>query len=171
MIWNVPEDILEMILNIFTKSTDEEFRIYFVGMRKEVEQHMHATLGKDPAIISRMPNVLTYRTLCQRAKTLYQTLVDHDAWGPALNIKDKGAAPAGFVATAMVGLVQQQGGQQDLSKIKCFACKQFGHYKANCPNRATTTAVSTTTAATTTWKKVALKDGESDTKVVDGTSW
>jgi hypothetical protein len=86
----LPEDILEMILNIFTKSTDEEFRIYFVGMRKEVEQHMHATLGKDPAIISRMPNVLTYRTLCQRAKTLYQTLVDHNAWG----ITTRGVLPS-----------------------------------------------------------------------------
>jgi hypothetical protein len=71
----------------------------------------------------------------------------------------------------MVGLVQQQGGQQDLSKVKCFACQQFGHYKANCPNRTTMTAVSTTTAATVTWKKLAPKDGESDTKVLDGTSW
>jgi hypothetical protein len=73
--------------------------------------------------------------------------------------------------SAMVGLVQQQGGQQDLSKIKCFACQQFGHYKANCPNRTGTNAVSTTTTATTTWKKVAPKEGESDTKVVEGTSW
>jgi hypothetical protein len=41
----LPEDILEMIVNIFTKSTDKEFRIYFVGMCKGVEQHIRYFTG------------------------------------------------------------------------------------------------------------------------------
>jgi hypothetical protein len=108
---HLPEDILEMIVNIFTKSADEEFRFHFIGMRKEVEKSMRETLGKDPATIACMPDVITYRILCQSALTLYQTLIDHGGWGPTLDTKDKGAAPAGFVATskrehsAMVGLV------------------------------------------------------------------
>jgi hypothetical protein len=171
----LPDDILEMIVNIFTKSADEEFRIHFVGMRKDVEKSMRDTLGKDPATIARMPDVITYRILCQSASSLYQTLIDSDGWGPALNLKDKGSAPTGFVAItqpeygAMVGLVQQQGNQQDLSKIKCFSCQQFGHYKNNCPNSAGPATVSGTT--TVSWKKMAPKEGEQDTKVVDGVKW
>ena len=135
----------------------------------------------------------TPRQIVEELKTKYISLVDQKQW-PHKNQREKNDEMSAM--HAKLNALQQKfdsykstnnnqrnqsqvGGSgpmvRDLSNITCHGCGKKGHYKNECPNKNTPTAVSPGAPVATTpppaWMLKGPASGESEIKTVDGVEY
>jgi hypothetical protein len=163
----LPEDITLTIVNIYAKSSVEEFRIYFIGRRVEVERFLKKSSGKSRDVVRAMDDYIGYKEMGLEANSQYQSLIDSGNYGPATTANDAGDAPQVFMTkTDTTALIQQKlkTSTRDTSTIKCFKCGKMGHFANKCPD---TTTPSNVPSGAPNWKKVAPAATDEQTKTVD----
>lgn len=79
----LPPDILLTIINAFTTSSVEDFRVSFIPRRAQIEKFIRESQGKAPSAITKLPNYTTYHSLLDDGLSLYRSLYDSNKWGPA----------------------------------------------------------------------------------------
>jgi hypothetical protein len=169
----LPIDTNLAIVDKYTESSSEDFRVHFMTRRAAVEIFMKATAGKDESVIAQLPNPITFKTLTLEASTKYQSLLDTNKWPSAATANDRGGAPdlhanmakleAKLDAIGNAVLHQKSshgngsggGGRIDKSQVQCHDCHQFGHMKNECP-----------TSAATKWKVTAPAASDPQSKQV-----
>ena len=170
----LPQDIILTIVEKYGKATSEEFRIHFLQRRSRVESYLREIAGKDPSVISKILDPVTFRTLVEESNDKYQGLLDAESWPPAS--KDKGAAPesAFMTKTDVEGLLAQAKltatkGSGDVSKVVCYNCGEKGHYANKCTKAKQASPAGAT--GPPNWKKTPPATDSTHIKEVDGTVW
>jgi hypothetical protein len=107
-------------LNDIASLTMEQLQsfLYVAGLTGEVRKEVEAKMDWK---IESYSSIMDYAT--QVHSRLRGILVVREAAGPSP--MDLGA----------VGVEKGQQGKKDLTKVQCYHCKGFGHYKAHCPQK------------------------------------
>lgn len=157
----LPEEICYIILDHLCESSNEKFKVDFMGMRKKIAQEIREYHGKSRDAIKNIQVTnghYTYISLLEEACETYQTLVDLGQWSVVGKSRDKGGVPEAMTAEVNA-LVQQlkasfkrnwgkddkgSSKQSDTRRtdnrnkskriVKCYTCGEEGHIKPNCPN-------------------------------------
>ena len=186
----LPANICITINNQLVKCSVADFRIEFQGIRKKLNDELREYNGKSQTVIHEMAikgKYYTYHTLLEEATSSYLNLKQCKMWGPDVDNMDRGHAPeinlacltyAEFnalidkaVKASLGGNTGSQGDTENSTDdvdIICFFCKQKGHYKKNCKKFLARLNGNNNEQE---WKSQAPKDGEEETKTVNGFDW
>ena len=119
-----------------------DFKIHWMGKRKEVVEFVKETLGKDKAAVAALPNVIHFRDLLEEAKETYTDL--QHLWGNAPPSKEQALVSQLKALQAKLDKMDQQlkakpaeatpnGGTQ--RERACFNCGDKNHLAKDCPNK------------------------------------
>ena len=143
---------------------------------------------------------LDFDNILDKLQAKYQVYLHDGKWHAASSPSDSKAPPASFGASAVHALLptlnknqinalvqslnnigkkkSNNGGQK--SEVICYGCGQKGHYKSNCPNKSKNDSNNGGSGPSSSnnnqqqklsWKRIAPKDGQPSTKMVNGTRW
>ena len=80
----LPETHLVDILDHLSVCSVMEFKVPWLGRRKEIEDFIDEANGKDEAVVLTLPNYIHFSDLLEEAKQMYVNL--QHLWGPAKNV-------------------------------------------------------------------------------------
>ena len=177
----LPQMHLNTIVNALAACSVQDFKVMWMGRRKEIQAFVTKTLGKEPAVVKLMPDYIHYQALLDEAKLDYANL--QEQWGPAQHAKTQTAALMAKMNAQIANLKQElkaktpaatpPGGEK--KDLKCYECGKPGYTKKTCPDCAAKKKGGTTPngdnpapKAAGTGKWTAPKDGEPQEKLIDG---
>ena len=134
-----------------------------------------STMERDVATKYLSQNNLTVKFICKAAEKKYLELKSSGRWPPAKHASDSRAVPSAFNLSKieLMTLIQQS-----MTSGKCHNCGEEGHWANNCPKKKSPSGPTPTRSkpqgqkpsgkTDCHWRSMPPKEGESQTKVVEG---
>jgi hypothetical protein len=96
------------VLEAYCACTVEVFRVVAITQRPAVVKHLNAIAGKSPQAIANMKDAMTVDTFLRDGGREYQSILDSEKWGPAVDNPDKSGAPKAFMTEVETNALIQQ---------------------------------------------------------------